>query len=491
MSTERIARQLIKVCMVAVIISAFTGLAYGAASASLSERERAQKLTVQGVADFKAGNAEQGRKTLEQAISIDATVYEAHFWLGRYFAQKAGSSTEARRKAIECFRSAVALQPYGDEGDLIRSWLIKLTGRPKSVVIVPLRVYGKDGYDSQETDEITQRLSAEAQQAGFTVEIPKRNYNDSQRTLPQKADLKELALNPDGTPRAGWVVFIGAGNLKLKYDKKRGYIGRGTADMWIGDAVSYLLYPKATISSSSLGLLDLVFKDKKNSIDAREDALDSLASLMWDKFRRVAATENESKPLDEILIPTAVSGIYARSTARSVQEAAERETVAVYSLDPDGEMEQETSRKICAGVQRHILTRCNLNCISPSYTKSLAANLSDDVRQAATDIMTNTEAEYALAIRFEQLDVKVKDELLSKRVIADFKARAAITSADKGLLWSGSVTATEKKTILLASEVIDVQTRLRAAAINKLLTSLNERLTGVLGKGQKGSNVRQ
>jgi len=375
MSTRGILSLLFLMCIAAVADAATTS--------ALTSREKAQGYAAKGVAQFEAGNIDEAKRLLEEALQTDSKVYEAHFWLGRLYAQSAGSSTQARKKAIEHLRAALQLQPYGEEGDLFRSWLVKVAGRPKSVILVPVRSAGEKNYDYHWTDELIKGLSSRATKAGFSAqtmdeqELRQRDAplvsrrDNGKSDPPSKEDLKRLALDADGLPSAGWVIFVGAGDVRSSYDNKRGSSASAEADVWVGDALAYLLHPKMWVSSSSLTVFDLLLKGRKDYSQAQNDALSGLGSIAWDKIGRIIATERENQPLDEMLVPTRAPGIYARSTANAFQDACGCRSLAIHYTCPEDEVSASAAQGICAQLQRRVLTTYNLNCISPSYANRL------------------------------------------------------------------------------------------------------------------------
>jgi tetratricopeptide (TPR) repeat protein len=467
-----------------------------AADSNLTDRERAQSLAAKGVTAFEHGNITAAQSLLNQAIDIDPKVYEAHFWLGRLYAQTAGSSASARQKAVEHFRAALQLQPYGEEGDLIRAWLFKVAGRPRSALILPVRSAGQTYYDWTATNTVIDDLSSRAGKEGLAIQViderthlsggqeggvGARSYRGVGPAGPTKEDLRQLALDPSGLPSAGWVIFVGVRDVETRYDNKRGYSATATAEVWLGDALGYLLYPKMSPSSSSFGVVDILLPRRKSPTDARDDALRALGAATWDNLSGIMATEKDSQPLDEMLVPTQMPGICARSTAPTFQAAYARKSVAIYYTCPE---EDETTvaatQKISGQVQRYLLTSSELNCISPGYAKPLVDD--DSTPESIGNSLTRrVGATYGLAAKFGPLKVDIDKDFLGLQttIRARFAADVAIVSAERGLIWQGPIKVSDESTRFLASDAVDVALRLRAAVTRKMMRAITRQLSQI------------
>ncbi|MHB9130433.1 MAG: hypothetical protein ACYDBB_04990 [Armatimonadota bacterium] len=474
------------ICKASVVMLLFTtgiffsNVMYGQAD-DLTPREKALKLTATAVSRFEAGDTERAKQFLEQAIKIDDTAYETHFWLGRIYAQKAASSSAARRNAIEQFRLAAQLQPYGDEGDLSRAWLLKLTGRPKNLLFVPVYRDGDHIYDGTNTVNLIQGLSPLVTKAGLELQLYPDDWNIQFQRVPTKEDLKKLSLNTEGLPHVGWVIFLGVNDVTVKSDRNFGNVGNVNADMWVGDAISTLLFPKSTVSATSLSLLDLIGKSNKGWGDAEKGAKQALTSVVLDRLQKMMTTESDPQLLDEILVPLRDTGIYCRSSAPSLKEAHQRKTISLYSSGPDDELGADVLRKLNVLVQRLILAKCNLNCISPTYSRQFMDDAPDDPVQASKQLLTGCRSDYGLLIHLEKADVSVKNDFLSKKIAVDFRATVVLASAEKGILWQGPITISDSTTKFLTGDVVDVMMKLRASATAKLIDAVNGKLTEVVG----------
>ena len=444
---------------------------------TLTERERAVKLAAASVARFENGEVEQARQMLEEALQIDAGVYEAHFWLGRIYAQQSASSPQALSKAVAHFRQAVQLQPYGEEGDLSRAWLLKVAGRPKSILLVPIRQFGETKYQHGNTAKLLDALGGKAAVSGYPARHYQENWNNRVARVPTREDVQALALDQDGLPHVGWIVFAGADGVTTEYNDKVGNIGTAHADLWIGDALTATLYPPMSITANSFvgNLLGVLLKEKIGYQDAMDNAWQSLTSAAGDRLQKIIALESDPQLLDEMLVPLP-GDIYCRSTAPTLADARTRPAVAFYAWGPEGEMGADTMRKVNATVQRHLLAACALNCISPTYTRDLLEEPAD-TEQAAAALLAAGVSDYALAVRYERLEAVEKESFLSVKAVVHFRAQVVLASREKGVVWRETVSAKEEKSRALSSDAIDLLLQLRNKATQQLIDDINIGLT--------------
>jgi len=129
---------------------------------SVTPREEAYRVTAEGVNAFNRGHYVTAQDRFEKALMIEDTIPEPHFWLARVHARNAGSDPEAREQGIVHFKRALELNPYGAMGDLLRSWLYKLMGRPRHLLVLPVsRPAGSrpdEPIDFYRTDELLNHL---------------------------------------------------------------------------------------------------------------------------------------------------------------------------------------------------------------------------------------------------------------------------------------------------------------------------------------------
>lgn len=364
---------------------------------------------------FRAGRIEEAEPLLRQSLSLSEETYEAHYWMGRLYATRAASSPAARDDAIASFSRALELQPYGDAGALAQAWLLKIGGRPRTLICAALprqaaETMGGATFDAGNSAILARSLSSQAVDDFSPVLADANAFANSLRSLldnrsaesqdavstPEKSalenalqglcrsdSLRRLAPDvfsdnaaPTKTAGCGWLALVSVGEVPVTRQrqykrvkdsdgKKRNveisptYSATANGTLWLYDPIGARLLPAQTLSAMSFF--------NSTSQNAARAALNDLAKQMNRRLKRLVALRPDPRLLDETLLPTALPGVYARSVSTS-NEAAPPTSLFFASWNADNEDDLDLAKSVGDSVQYSLLA-ARFSVVSPNSAR--------------------------------------------------------------------------------------------------------------------------
>lgn len=450
----------------------------------LTPQERAQSLARRAADSFRAGRAQEAENWLQQALALSEENYEAHYWLGRIYATRAASSPEARSNAIEHFSRALALQPYGDAGALTQAWLLKIGGRPRTLLCAALprqalELMGGGASNANNSTAIARSLSMRtvgdfspvlANASAFTSSL-RRLFNNRSGTedvaaLSEKSPLEHVLqslcrgdnlrrIAPDASlanvdssnaASCGWLALVSVGDLSVtrqrqykrvkdsngkKYNVETSptYSASVNGTLWLYDPIGARMLPAQTLSGMSIL--------NSESRGAALTALNDLADDMNRRMTRLIALRPDPRLLDETLLPTALSGVYVRSIVAS-NDAEARPRFFFASWNADNSDDFDLANSVGDSVQYSLLA-ARYTVVSPNSArlafkfmngKNQRSAPSDETSSAPSDeliCLTARRSGCRFAVSGRLLPVQVQDKsifIFSKvKVTARFELR--------------------------------------------------------------------
>jgi len=434
-----------------------------------SPQERALELTAKAVQDFDQGRYSEAKSVLNEAVSVSDGTYEPHFWLGRLHAQHAGTNPIERKDAITEFRRALQISPLGESGDLARSWLLRISGRPKTVTFV----VAEDSEATESNDNLTksvlQELLPAAQGAGYSVgQTP-----EDAVTFPQTDTTKllNLSTNATGDLSTGWLICVTVSHFKVEEGNNGKSSGSGNATVWMYDPIAKQTLPSMNIYGSSL--LASLARDHNETFDeASEDGIADLGRQIWRKCSAIINQNPDPKVLDQTSFPTSIPGVYATSSA----PYAEANTLPLMLLPPCGAPSGDNAqdaKRVGADIQNLILQSTKTAIISPGNMQNALTssgfasdNLSPD---ALRTVGQRLGGNYVIITSLQRLEMKQRDFILFKKIEARATLSVKIIELSKGTVVLEK-TCDEKKgtSRLLSPETLDVAYSNRQVVLDKV-----------------------
>ena len=445
-------------------------LAIPAASKSVkSPQERALELTATAVQDFEQGRYSDAESLLNQAVSASESTCEPHFWLGRLHAQHAGSDPAEKQEAVTEFRRAIEISPFGESGDLARSWLLRIGGRPKSVIFAVANDSGETENNNEQTKHVLSELAPAAQGEGYFIgQTPEDPVSFPQA---DSAKLLNLCTNTTGDLSVGWLVCVSVRHFKVEEANNGKSSGRGNATVWMYDPIAKKALPSMNIYGSSL--LASLARDHNETFDeASEDGIADLGRQIWRKCRAIINQNPDPKVLDQTSLPTAIPGVYAVSSL----PYGEAITLPVALLTPCGAPpgdNAQDARRVGTDIQNLILKSTKTAIISPGNTQNALTSsgfASDDLTpDALRTVGQRLGSNYAIIISLQRLEMKQRDFLLFKKIEARATLNVKIIELSKGTVVLEK-TCDEKKgtSRLLSPETLDVAYSNRQVVLDKV-----------------------
>lgn len=395
-----------------------------AAPGTFSAQEQAQSLVARGVESFERGQIEQARLFLRDSLQ-HAETPEAHFWQGRIHATRAKSQPTEKLLAVASFRRALEMQPYGEEGELTRGWLLRLDGRPKTIRFVAAS--WNDDYDASATRDLIENVSSIARARGYTVIEAPRDELKMDRTSP--VQLAPLCEGENGDLESGWLVCVNASSLDTKYSEperksKGGYRTSGTARMRLFDPLSKTLREPVSISDTEFSLLGLLGNALQESRSlAQQKAISRMGDSIWDKCGVVFGANRDVVMLDETSFPSSLGGVFGRATVPYDQAIALPRVALIGCTPPPNDRDEkgaDAARFLNTQLQGALMEAGALAVISPGGMRAAMVATgapaqhydSGDVCRAALA----TGAQYALICNLTRFDVSARNQFIATKV---------------------------------------------------------------------------
>ncbi|NLE60578.1 MAG: tetratricopeptide repeat protein, partial [Planctomycetes bacterium] len=93
-------------------------------------------LVAEAIKQMDEFNNQGALETLQRALELNPDNVTAHFWIG-FIARQRVNDPQMKLLAVEHLQRALALHPDGEMGQTVRSWLMRVTGRPVGFRLVP------------------------------------------------------------------------------------------------------------------------------------------------------------------------------------------------------------------------------------------------------------------------------------------------------------------------------------------------------------------
>ena len=276
--------------------------------------------TKEGITKFKAARSEDDVQAaialFRQAIRVNDAYVPAHGWLGTALVESE-SWKAYKEEAVQEFETVLRLDPDGKGfgfDDIARSWLMKLRGRPKRVLLIP---GSSGGYQ-----DVTRRV----------VEATERHrssdYELADRSITQGRSLGDSEIcriaYRDGV---GWAAVvetvrysepIGAKYKPLPFlskQEKWGYSCSLAVRIRLLDPVNSKTTAAWTVESSGL------YHDSAS--EATSAATDYCGERGWKRMASVMAAEDAivREEAGMLSIPTDLPGVYAKAGTKNRQLA--------------------------------------------------------------------------------------------------------------------------------------------------------------------------
>lgn len=416
---------------------AATSRAQTAANGNFSAQEQAQTLVARGVEAFERGQIEQARLLLGNSLRLAETP-ESHFWMGRIHATRAQSSPDEKRLAVASFRRALEMQPYGEEGELTRGWLLRMDGRPKSVRFVAARWDG-DGEESA-TRDLIENLALVARARGYKVNEPPRDQFEMTKISTEQ--LGQGCKDEIGALESGWLVCVSVESLESKYSQPEGksdggYRATGEAKIQIFDPLGNTLRAPRSVSDTSFSLTGFLGNPlRPSSSEAWQSAIVRLGDHIWDKCGVVFGGNRDSAMLDETTFPSQLAGVYGRA-AVPYDSAVTLPLLALTACglqdDAKGDDAVDAARNMTSELQSELLRPGGLAVITPggmhaALTATGAPTESFAVGEVCAAARA-TGARYAMVSRLTYFDAKAKNMFIMTKVTVRVKLIVVLLDA--------------------------------------------------------------
>lgn len=263
-------------------------LAHAAVAQDLTPTERALTLVSEAIPLYYQGNLEQAEQRANEAIQTDRECVEAHFWLARILATRAGTDPEARGRAIDHLNQALRIRPVGPDADLVQFWLVRLGGRPAGQTLIFLQ----SGEDDLPFNP-----------GSLNRFITNNNYwpnwqSPEDGLIAESANPEELsALIANSQLQIGYAILFSPRTV-INTRNGREVLG----EFRVFDPITRLLFPP--VRSNAI----LISRQSDNGFPA-------LAFNAREILDRFLYEETRTELLDEVFFPTRALGVYARSAA--------------------------------------------------------------------------------------------------------------------------------------------------------------------------------
>ncbi len=473
----------------ATMLTLLCSIASAAWGQDITYRESACAKTAAAVHAFNRGDFGTALSLLEEALTIDDTVCEAHFWLARVHAMEAGTNPRAHERAIEHFRRAFELNPYGEMGDLLRTWLYKLMGRPDAVLVLPARTgdYKFDQY-SYRTRELLEQL--QGQSVGTSEVFTNRETLSPSALTPEY--LQQFCRATDDRPAVGWVALVGVYEYEDDRDRKGNPLISAKAKVWIADPVVGFVYEPVVASGSSATLLNLIgaiWKEPPDFLsptddwrEARERCMNSLAEQVLKTVQDSAVDAYDLELLDEMLVPAPVPGVYARGTTGEYETVCQRPLLAVAATK--GEADTDFCDRVVEQLQRTLISLGTYNIVSAANTDSYLAGLSS-IPESDEDWATlgrELGATVLCVLEFTPVEISTSRHFLKEKVRVSTTIKVDLLEVRSGRRLHGEelVCRKEKSIMLYGNE--DALLRWAASARKQMTEELSNRINTAIGE---------
>lgn len=110
---------------------------------------QSQVLVAQAIRQMDELNNDAALQTLQEALRLNPENVIAHFWIG-FIARQRATDPQMRALAEKHLRIALELHPDGELGQTVRSWLMRVTGRPVGFRLV----LDNTGVSAQQKDRL-------------------------------------------------------------------------------------------------------------------------------------------------------------------------------------------------------------------------------------------------------------------------------------------------------------------------------------------------
>lgn len=469
-----------------------TNLGWVQAATDETPAETAQKMTAQAVTLFNRGQSEQARVLLEQALQINETGYEAHFWLGRLAAQRAASAPAERATALRHFRRALELQPFGEQGDLTRAWMFKVGGRPDRVAIIALERAWESGVGamvrpaSEETSQVREVAASLIQTGGYQTE-PRPELRRALRQANSRSQvlgaLREAGRDPEA-PRLGWIVLLSVGEISVEHKtetrkKSRKSKEYETYDVYTGaGSGSICLYD---VSGESLGATQTFSESARVTSDsgtgARRAAYDktvsNLGAEVWKALRRVAAVHPDPRVFDETLFAAPIPGVYVRAAA-PFERATRLPRFFFAGCRALQSEHAEFARYLGEDLQAAILEGGQNAIVAPGSARSALRKVGWQAEGAApVPLLAQAASEngcrYAIDAQVVNFVTKVSDIILFSKTTVSLQLRVRAIDAASGAVALDKIYDKKfKKSKLLGGDMTDKSLEFRAQIMREV-----------------------
>ena len=411
----------LKFSHVVVLLLLISGSA--TAQQSRSVDERATELTRQAVDDFRQGRLIQAERKLQQSLSLKEKNVQAHFWLGRIYATRAGSSPRERQRAIEAFSRALQIESAGEYGDQARGWLLRIGGRPRRVLFLRARA---DKQSRGATRDVLEKLPSLAVADGFEVQEATRREDNSHQQGVDKNHLLSLCKDANGTLTVGWLVGVSVEEFKVERMSGRGrrdmgYVANGQAKISVFDPLAREVLPVITVTGATSNLVSALLGVREDSSStAYQNGLDNLSQNIWDQLQRVVALLPDNRLLDEVDLPLPIDGTSARA-AVSYEKAMHLPLVIFPSCMVEGEEDAKAAKTVESRLQTALLESGKVTLLSPGNTRIALSEMGypeGHNAQNLSKIAARLGSRYVVFTSLKNLDVDVGEKVIATKIKA-------------------------------------------------------------------------
>jgi tetratricopeptide (TPR) repeat protein len=413
---------------------------------SLTTRERALAKTADAVHAFNDGQFEQAADLLGEALSLDESLCEAHFWLARVHAIRIEEDPEARQAALHHFRRAFELNPYGELGQLLRGWLYKFGGRPDVARLLPARLEDTD-VSSSGTRELLRALSTPCEES---ARLPFGFQCGDEWTSPADLTperLRQYVAPGPATGEAGWVCLIAVFDCEHNWSDDGIPLVSAKARVWIADPILEMVHDAVTVSGSSASIVNLLyvlFPDGPGPTleDATNLCMSALRDQVLDVFQRCAVDPYDLALCDETLVPLDEPGVFARAATGDDYGAVKSRPVIVQtSAQPDED--RDVFGRALEQYQRSIIDDAHYNLVSSAAASAFCET---QVRARPVDcgqyLAERVGARAVCSVTFEPLKIWTTTHFGTRRVHARAIAHVKVWDQKSGdLVFSDDVVA--------------------------------------------------
>jgi len=396
------------------------------------QREEAMARTAEAVHAFNRGDYAQAQALLVEALSIDESICEAHFWLGRIYATRAGSDPEARQEAMGHFARGLELNPYGEMGDLLRGWLSKVGGRGRLIRILPARVNEAGFRDNSRVTEDLLRSLHGTMIGQASAECGEDWISPTSLTVDY---LKSLTV-PSHADACGWLALVGVHEFRRDRDEDGTQRCSMGARVWLADPLVGHVYEPIDLdatSSPGLSLLDSLLEghlDLSALVGDSDDpyglCLSRLKIELIELLRRSGVDPYELELVDEMLVPTPSPGVYARAATAEYDEVLARPVIGIAADIPDDD--GPVFDRLLEAVHRTLIARSGYNVVSAYSTRSFldTDDVADNWPQLATSMAQAMGANYLCQIACTKPRLSTSTYVLAERARLTMTARVSV-----------------------------------------------------------------